>query len=89
MTAKLFYNRGKSYPRILLEEDYKECELNNDLSVRLLRLSKKHGIRTTKRLLALKTVTAQKWYGFGPRTMEELLDWKLQKIREINGNSKT
>jgi DNA-directed RNA polymerase alpha subunit len=79
MITGQFKNGDNYYPRILTEKH----ELNKlqcpNLSVRLLRITKKHGIRTAKQLLGLKTVTAQKWFGFGDKTIEELLEWKLEQ----------
>jgi len=81
---KLFYNKGIGYPRQLPVISITKRKLERpDVSQRLLRIAKKHGYRTIKQLLGLKTVTAQKWYGFGDKTIEELLKWKLEKREEL------
>ena len=63
---------------------YKLQFLDTDLrrwtSGRLSKAARKHNVKTIKQLIKAKTVTVQKWRGVGPKTMEELLDFKQEMI---------
>ena len=60
------------------KQQYLDADLRYWASGRLAKAARRHNIKFIRQLIKVKTVTVQKWKGIGPKTMEELLEFKEQ-----------